>query len=201
MIDVGAITELHRETVDRWHREPIDNVYSGFLALVCAQHERNFRLWHEEDKARDPSADDATIAAVKRAIDRLNQQRNDHIERLDEAIIHMLAECGVAPAADAPLNTETPGSAIDRLSILALRLYHMQEQADREDVDQEHRRKAIDKLAVLREQHADLSRSLGELLADIASGKKRLKVYHQFKMYNDPSLNPYLYAGQSTKAA
>ncbi|RMF98607.1 MAG: DUF4254 domain-containing protein [Planctomycetota bacterium] len=202
MIDVNAVTGLHRETVRRWHEEPISNPYTGFLGLVCTQHEQNFRLWHEEDKARDPTADDAVIAQVKRAIDKLNQARNDYIEQLDDALIAMLAEAGVAPRPDATQNTETPGSVIDRLSILALRIYHMEEQANRPDADEAHRRKALAKLEILHEQHADLSRSLQELLDDIACGKKRLKVYRQFKMYNDPSLNPYLYrANKKSKAA
>jgi hypothetical protein len=201
MIDPQAITGLHRLSVDRWHRQHIDNPYEGFLGLVCDQHERNYRLWHQEDVARSPTAGDPAIATVKRNIDRLNQQRNDLIEKLDDALIAELGRRGVVPRPDAPLNTETPGSVIDRLSILSLRIYHMKEQAAREDADQEHRDKARAKLAVCEEQLADLSRSLGELLADIFAGRKRLKVYRQFKMYNDPTMNPYLYAAQKKSAA
>ncbi len=193
MIDVAQITRLHSETVERWHHHGIDNPYEGFLALVCRQHEQNYRLWHEEDIARSPDAADARIAQVKRNIDRLNQQRNDLIERLDDHLIGRLVATGIQPGPGARLNTETPGSVIDRLSILALRIYHMAEQAQRRDAGPEHVDKARRKLAVLGEQLGDLSTSLAELLDDIFAGRKRLKVYRQFKMYNDPTLNPCLY--------
>lgn len=199
MFDVQQILDLHGITVARWHQEPPDNPYAGFSALVCEQHQYNFLLWHEEDMARSPDAGDSRIAAVKRAIDRFNQQRNDAIERLDDFLISELARRGTTPLAGARQNTETPGSAIDRLSILALRIYHMREQADRPDATDEHRTKAEGRLAILHEQRHDLAASLGELWEDILGGRKRLKVYRQFKMYNDPSLNPYLYqAGQET---
>jgi hypothetical protein len=193
MIDVKAITELHRTTVERWHRVEVDNAYSGFLQLVCEQHQKNFLLWHQEDIARSPDASDATIAGVKRAIDKLNQERNDRIEALDDYLVHKLAEWGATPRPRAKLNTETPGAAIDRLSIIALRIFHMQEQADRPEASEEHRAKAEARLAILREQHKDLALGLSQLVADIFAGRKRLVVYRQFKMYNDPTLNPYLY--------
>jgi len=194
MIDVQSITDLHRLTVFRWHRQvDADNLYNGFLKLVCQQHQCNFLLWHEEDLARDPAANDAQIAAVKRNIDRLNQRRNDRIEQLDDAIIQQLKSEGIQASTGTPLNTETPGSVIDRLSILALRIYHMEEQADRLDADDAHRKRAGQRLAILYEQHRDLSNSLRELIGAIFAGEKRLKVYRQFKMYNDPTLNPVLY--------
>ena len=182
--------------VERWHSQEIFNPHRDLLFLVCEQHKFNFLLWHEEDIARSPNVGDSRIAAVKRAIDGYNQQRNDAIERIDDFLIRALADRGVKPSASARLNTETPGSTIDRLSILALRLYHMQEQADRADASPEHVAHALDKLAILRVQHEDLSTALDELLTDLAAGKKRLKIYRQFKMYNDPQLNPYLYAGK-----
>jgi len=201
MIDVREITELHRVTIRRWHQYDIDNPYEGFLLLVCRQHQQNYRLWHQEDIARSPDAADAELAQVKRNIDRLNQQRNDLIERLDDGLIHELTSAGVEPGPQARLNTETPGSVIDRLSILALRIYHMEEQAERADAHQQHRAKAKAKLEILYEQHADLSNSLSELLDDVFSGRKRLKVYRQFKMYNDPMMNPYLYRAGEKPAA
>ncbi len=194
MIDVPAILDLHETAVARWHEREIDNPYEGFLRLVCDQHGQNFRLWHQEDIARSPSVTDAELAGVKRAIDKLNQQRNDLIERLDDFLLAELAAAGVEPQPEARLNTETPGSAIDRLSILALRLYHMAEQAARHDATPEHVAKAKARLETLHEQRRDLSNSLSELLADIFAGRKRLKLYRQFKMYNDPTMNPYLYA-------
>ncbi|MBI3836497.1 MAG: DUF4254 domain-containing protein [Planctomycetia bacterium] len=193
MISVSEITELHAATVALWHTQEIANPYSGFLQAVCQQHMFNYLLWHEEDIARSPNVGEGRIAAVKRAIDGYNQKRNDGIEALDACLIRELTDRGVVLQPGAPQNTETPGSAIDRLSILALRRYHMQEQADRPDASDEHRAKAQGRLAILAEQHHDLSTALGELLDDIFAGRKRLKVYFQFKMYNDPTMNPYLY--------
>ncbi len=196
MISVREITDLHEKTVALWHQQEISNSHSGFLHAVCHQHAFNYLLWHEEDIARSPNASDAQMAQVKRAIDRYNQQRNDGIEQLDAYLLRELNERQIVPAAGARQNTETPGSSIDRLSILALRRYHMQEQADRADATAEHREKARGRLAILAEQHHDLSTALQELLDDIFAGRKRLKVYFQFKMYNDPSMNPYLYGGK-----
>ena len=200
MIDVRAILDLHEKTVAEWHQREIDNPYEGFLHLVCLQHEQNFRLWHQEDIARSPDVTDAQIAAVKRAIDKLNQQRNDLIERLDDCLVAELSAAGVQPPPETRLNTETPGSTIDRLSILSLRLYHMEEQARRAGADEGHVAKARARLEILREQRRDLAASLDELLADIFAGRKRLKVYHQFKMYNDPTMNPYLYGAKCPAA-
>jgi hypothetical protein len=190
---VAQVTNLHRASVSRWHSGTLDNCYEGFLATVCQQHQFNYLLWHEEDLARSPDVPDKRIAAVKRAIDRYNQQRNDWIEKIDEALIEMLASGGVKAAEHSRLNTETPGSAIDRLSIMALRVYHLEEQLDRPDIDPIQRGRINERLACCRIQHADLSRSLAELLEDIWAGRKLLKVYRQMKMYNDPTLNPYLY--------
>ena len=143
-------------------------------------------------------ASDADLAKVKRAIDQLNQQRNDLIEQLDDFLVEELLR--VQPPPDARLNTETPGSVIDRLSITALRLYHMEEQACRSDASDSHIEKAKARLEILHQQHLDLRQSLGELLSDLFSGRKRLKVYRQFKMYNDPTMNPYLYAAKRPAA-
>ncbi|HEY2881359.1 MAG TPA: DUF4254 domain-containing protein, partial [Pirellulales bacterium] len=160
----------------------------------------NFLLWHEEDIARSPSVGDAKIAAVKRAIDGYNQKRNDAIERIDDFLKNELETRRIVLAGTAKLNTETPGQAIDRLSILALRVYHMQEQLERDDVDSDHVKRVQSKLQILHTQHDDLSSALQELLDDIFAGRKRLKLYRQFKMYNDPTLNPYLYQGGLRKA-
>ena len=193
MIDVKRVLELHRETVARWHSEEIDNRYDGVMGLICTQHQFNFRLWHEEDIARSPDVGDERIAAVKRAIDGFNQKRNDWIEKVDDWITGELIERRIAPAEDARLNTETPGSTIDRLSILSLRIYHLNEQLERTDASAEHIRGVQRKLAIAGEQQADLSQSLHELIEGILAGSKRHKTYRQMKMYNDPSMNPYLY--------
>jgi|YNPMSStandDraft_1061717.scaffolds.fasta_scaffold01505_5 cell division protein FtsB len=194
MLDVAQILQLHRDMVVQWHQQGVSNPYEGFLQLVCQQHEQNYRLWHEEDIARRRDVSDAEIAAVKRRIDQLNQQRNDLIEKLDDWLIGELEARGVRPGPDARQNSETPGSIIDRLSILALRIYHMEEQRSRTDVGPEHLERVAERLAILYEQREDLARALAELWEDILAGRKRLKVYRQFKMYNDPAFNPYLAA-------
>jgi len=193
MIDVRLITSLHATTVKLWHHQPVQNMHRDFLYLVCEQHKFNFMLWHEEDRARSRDASDSEIASVKRAIDGYNQKRNDAIERLDDALKQLLEDRGITPNPGAKHNSETPGGIIDRLSILALRIFHMQEQADRIDASPEHTSKALSRLDVLYNQHDDLATALAELFNDLRAGRKRLKLYRQMKMYNDPTLNPHLY--------
>jgi hypothetical protein len=190
---IDEITSLQRVTVERWHAGPLDNPYQGLTSTVCQQHQYNFQLWHQEDIARSPDVGDRRIAEVKRAIDRFNQQRNDWIERIDEELITLVTNEGVVPDHAARLNTETPGAAIDRLSIMALRIYHLEEEAARHDASALHRSKVSERLDCCFAQHADLSLSLVELLDDIFAGRKLLKLYRQMKMYNDSTLNPYLY--------
>jgi len=197
---VQKITDLQHETVALWHDQPVENTHEGLLGVVCQQHQFNFLLWHEEDIARSPDVGDARIAQVKRAIDGYNQNSNDWIEKIDDFLMHHLVAAGIVADDDAPLNTETPGSAIDRLSIMSLRIYHMQEQIDRTDTTDEHRAKAQAKLDLCLQQHHDLSTSLVQLLEDIFASRKRLKLYRQMKMYNDPTLNPYLYKQEHRKA-
>ena len=148
--------------------------------------------WHLEDIIRNPGIDPAEALSIKRWIDRSNQDRTDTVEYIDSWYLDKFKD--VKPSEDEKINTETPAWAIDRLSILALKIYHMQIEAMREDADDEHKRKCSDKLAVLRQQRTDLTSAISDLLDDIASGRKYMKVYKQMKMYNDPSLNPVLYA-------
>ncbi|WP_442506993.1 DUF4254 domain-containing protein [Novipirellula sp. SH528] len=198
VLQVTDLTQMQIEMVRRWHVEPIDHAFVELKGLVCDQHAINFRLWHEEDKARSPTATDSEIATVKRTIDGLNQQRHYQIEKVDDAISEAIAAAGVDAPADAPINTETPGSVIDRLSILSLRLFHYGEQCQRSDTEDEHRLKVSERLAVCETQLVDLSLSLQQLLDDIFAGRKRHKTYRQMKMYNDASLNPSIYnAGRS----
>lgn len=199
MFDVPQILTLHEETVARWHHSPIQNTYQGVANLVCQQHMFNYELWHEEDVARSRDVTDEQIAQVKRAIDRLNQARNDTIEKLDDWLTAQLLAQKIEPLPHAKQNTETPGSAIDRLSIMALRLYHYREQLERSDADEQHLAKVRERIALCETQRQDLSRSLAELLDEIVAGTKIHKTYRQMKMYNDPTLNPYLY--NSEKAA
>jgi cell division protein FtsB len=201
MISVRDITDMQRDTVAKWHEQDISNPFDGILEVACTQHTFNFRLWHQEDIARAVDVADSRIAEVKRAIDGLNQNRNDWIEKLDDWISQKIEEAGVNVAAEAPLNTETPGSVMDRLSILALRIYHLEEQARRSDATTDHVESVQRKLAVCLVQFDDLSNSLQELLDDIWAGRKRHRTYRQFKMYNDPALNPYLYEAKNRLAS
>jgi hypothetical protein len=147
--------------------------------------------WHLEDIIRDPHINPEEALGIKRRIDRSNQDRTDLVEDIDSYFRHVYSE--VAPLPDARLNTESPAWAVDRLSILALKIWHMQEQTERSDADAEHISRCQAKLAVLQEQQADLSTAIDQLLEDIEAGSKYMKVYRQMKMYNDPSTNPILY--------
>ena len=147
--------------------------------------------WHLEDIIRDPEIDPVEALALKRRIDRSNQDRTDMVEELDTYFREKYDD--VAVLADATINTESPAWALDRLSILALKIYHMQAEVDRTDASPEHIAKCRAKLDVLSEQRADLISAIDQLLDDIAAGKKYMKVYRQMKMYNDPATNPVLY--------
>lgn len=169
---------------------------SGLGAAIGREHLTNIRLWHEEDEARRPDVDDAVIADVKRRIDLLNQRRNDLIEAIDEALSATLRAMETEPRPGSRLHSETPGAIIDRLSILALKIYHMREEAERWDASSGHRAECAARLEVLARQRADLATCLEELQRDLASGRARFRTYRQFKMYNDPETNPALRAAR-----
>lgn len=147
--------------------------------------------WHLEDIIRDPQIDPSEALVIKRRIDKSNQDRTDLVERIDSYFLSLFQ--GVKPQPDACINTESPAWAIDRLSILHVKIWHMQEQVDRKDVSAEQHEKCMAKLAVLKEQLEDLTTSIQQLLEDYSSGARVMKVYRQMKMYNDPTLNPVLY--------
>lgn len=147
--------------------------------------------WHLEDIIRDPQINPTDALALKRRIDRSNQDRTDLVERIDSYFWEQYH--AITPKSEARINTESPAWAIDRLSILHVKLWHMQEQVDRTDVSQEQHDKCVAKMAVLREQLVDMTMSISQLLADYADGTRIMKVYRQMKMYNDPTLNPVLY--------
>lgn len=147
--------------------------------------------WHFEDIIRDPNINPAEALTLKRRIDKSNQDRTDLVELIDSYFLDKYKDVSVLP--DATINTESPAWAIDRLSILALKIYHMRQEVERTDTTPEHHKQCADKLAVLLEQQKDLSSAIDQLLADIEAGRKYMKVYKQMKMYNDPDLNPVLY--------
>jgi len=193
---------LQDTTTAAWHepgRDPeTDDLASyadpaGIDGCILAQHVCNFTLWHIEDTARRTDVDDAVIADCKRRIDGWNQRRNDGMEKVDAAVIGRMQPLLPAYTGEPRYNTESLGMAVDRMSILSLKIWHMDEQLLRTDVDAAHIQSCADKAGVLREQRRDLERSILQLLDDFTSGARQPRFYFQFKMYNDPSLNPELY--------
>lgn len=195
-LDYNRIFDL---CVDDYHRKddvntPCCNPYPhdtisrylyGKCWIDCVQ-------WHLEDIIRDPDISPEKALSIKRWIDRSNQERTDMVEEIDAFFLRKYKD--VTPLPDARLNTETPAWAFDRLSILALKIYHMRIEALRPDASEEHRERCKGKLQVLLTQREDLTRAIEELLEDIAAGRKWMKVYKQMKMYNDQDTNPVLYA-------
>lgn len=194
MISATSITELHDSFTALWHT-PGDHHFAHsdpFLDIVARQHRANFDLWHIEDEARRPGATPDEIVEVKRNIDRKNQLRNDLSEQLDEALLRHLLENDL-PNPAAPLHSESPGLIIDRLSILALKIYHTREEAERADAPPGHAERNRSRLAILKEQRQDLAACLQSLWDETLDGTRRFKLYRQLKMYNDPTLNPAVY--------
>lgn len=172
---------------------PINNPYpeNSIDYLLYAKNWIDTVQWHLEDMVRNPQIDPVTGLAVKKRIDVSNQIRTDMVENIDDFFLHQYA--AVKPVEKARINTESPAWAIDRLSIIALKIYHMTVEVNRTDAGEAHIKACVDKLAILSAQKKDLSTAIDELLQDIASGVKYMKVYKQMKMYNDPGLNPVLY--------
>ena len=176
-------------------REPVNPFATGSLDhLLYMKNWVDTVQWHLEDIIRDPQIDPVEALAIKRRIDKSNQVRTDMVEYIDSWLLDKYRD--VTPLPTARLNTETPAWAIDRLSILALKIYHMRCETERTDVDEAHRAACRKKLDVLLSQQVDLSRAIEELIEDIEAGRKYMKTYKQMKMYNDPSLNPVLYAAK-----
>jgi hypothetical protein len=194
--DAQSILRFHDGMLAKPEWPSLTLVHSdgGLWQWIATNHLYNSLLWNEEDKARRTDVGAAAIAASKRLIDQYNQKRNDAIEAMDEAI---LLDLGELPRNEgARLNSETAGSMIDRLSILSLKIVHMREQTQRADADEEHRAQCKAKLERLTLQRTDLANCFDALLTDARAGRAYFKVYRQFKMYNDPTLNPWLYGGQ-----
>jgi hypothetical protein len=202
-IDAPSIAYFHdRQLRERdWPMLSHAQVPTDLWKSIDANHRYNGLLWGEEDRARRLDVPAEDIAAGKRLIDRYNQRRNDAIEAIDEALLAELAGSAPQPGPGARLSSETAGAIIDRLSILALKIHHMRAQAERSDVDDAHVRACAARLERLDTQRRDLMSCLDMLLADVLAGRAYFKVYRQFKMYNDPALNPYLNGQIGRRAA
>jgi hypothetical protein len=194
---------LQDQLTERWHIDSSKQAGSAandWLEHVARQHRANFDLWHIEDEARTPGATDADLADVKRRIDTTNQLRNDLAEDLDRELLEWLASRQL-PNAEAPMHSESPGLIIDRLSILALKIYHTREEAGRRAAPAGHAERNLSRLAILEEQRADLAHCLDAIWRDTLAGRRRFKLYRQLKMYNDPTLNPAIYKSTDDKTA
>lgn len=200
---MDSISTIANEVFDRsvadYHKKDnvdaqIDNPYrsGSFEAILYSKNWVDAVQWHLEDIIRDPEIDPKEALELKRRIDRSNQVRTDMVEDIDTWMRERYKDIKVSD--DATINTESPAWALDRLSILALKIWHMREQAERKDVDEAHLERSKARLEILLEQRMDLSLAIDQLLADIEAGRKYMKVYRQMKLYNDPSTNPVLYA-------
>ncbi|MFA6303052.1 MAG: DUF4254 domain-containing protein [Legionella sp.] len=189
-INPAAILKLHKDSIVRWKSAGIALEQQGFYLLVEENHAFNYQLWHAEDKARREDMGFEFVYQAKRAIDGFNQQRNNKMEAMDEFLFQLLQP---AKPDECPVNSESPGMIIDRLSILALKSFHMDLQTQRSDTDEEHKALCTKKLITINQQLSQLSQCLGQLLAELQAKTRTFRVYHQFKMYNDPKLNPELY--------
>jgi len=204
MISTLCIT-IFEESINNYHitdnvDTPIKNPYpkDKIEHLLYLKSWIDTVQWHLEDIIRSPAIDPVNALAIKRKIDTSNQERTDVVEFIDSYFLKQYITS--IPQKYATINSESPAWAIDRLSILALKVYHMQAEVNRQDASDEHRSACRQKLTVLMEQRKDLSLAIDDLLHDIEQGKKYMKVYKQMKMYNDPSLNPVLYHQQTSKA-
>ena len=194
-----AIEIFNRAIADYHRLDDVDQPYLSPFAEKGGIEEMLYRKcwidtvqWHLEDIIRDPEIDPVAALSLKRRIDKSNQDRTDLVEQIDSYFLEQYKN--VTPLPEARLNTESPAWAIDRLSILQLKIFHMRLECERTDISPEKKAQVTAKLSVLLEQNTDLPRAIGELIEDYESGKKVMKVYRQMKMYNDPSLNPVLYA-------
>ena len=196
--------EIFNQSINDYHLKddvdtPINNSFEKKTLewLLYAKNWIDTVQWHLEDIIRDENIDPTEALKIKRRIDSSNQQRTDLVEFIDSWFLQKYEN--IAPNSDAKINSETPAWAVDRLSILALKVYHMSLEANRTSADEEHRQKCSDKLNVLLEQKKDLSEAIDQLIFDIENGKVKMKVYKQMKMYNDEALNPILYQKRQKK--
>jgi len=203
LLSSDAVVALHDALTKLWHEPPSDgrpepDYKEPFAEAVAEQHRANFELWHIEDEARMPRASDRQIAELKRAIDHTNQRRNDLMERCDSILLAAL-EASSLPSLDAELHSESPGLMLDRLSILALKIYHTREEIARANAPEGHARRNRERLEVLETQRTDLAGCLDQLWRQVLASERRFKVYRQLKMYNDATLNPAVYSRSRNK--
>lgn len=187
---VADILSLQDASIGDWYQNGVRVVGTGVLELILENHAFNFKLWLAEDKARRDDKGFEFVYNAKREIDSCNQQRNNKMEEIDA---WLFANLSPAPVAECKLNSETPGMIIDRLSILSLKLYHMRRQAERVEVGEDHQRECAAKVEIILLQKQYLAECLADFLEEIVARTRTFKVYRQFKMYNDPKLNPQLY--------
>ena len=196
--------EIFKKSVNDYHiHDDINRKATNPFEVKSFEHllyEKNWIdtvQWHYEDIIRDPKIDPNEGMKLKRMIDSSNQNRTEMVEYIDSYFLNLYSK--VTPVNNASINSESPAWALDRLSILILKIYHMDEESKRVDVSEKHRNNCQAKLDVLLDQQTDLSESINQLLEDISSGQKKMKVYKQMKMYNDESLNPVLYKKDDSK--
>jgi hypothetical protein len=195
ILSAAEITDRQNSLTALWHKQPAEmpsESLGKFLDTVIGQHLANFQLWHTEDDARAPHATDHDLAQLKRAIDRINQRRNNLAEACDMILLDNLRSLNL-PNPKAELNSESPGLIIDRLSILALKIFHTAQEIARPDAPEGHAERNRQRLQILKDQRNDLAGCLDRLWHQTLSGQRRFKLYLQLKMYNDPALNPSVY--------
>lgn len=192
-INASTITNLQKDRIVEWKVTGIAYQHKDFYQLVEENHAFNYQLWHAEDRARRDDMGFEFVYQAKREIDTCNQFRNNRMEAMDEWIYNLLKPQDFSQC---PVNSESPGMMIDRLSILSLKAYHMALQTTRTDVLEEHRKSCSHKVAVIHQQLNQLRLCFDQLLDDVQAKKRTFRIYHQFKMYNDPTLNPELYSAE-----
>lgn len=191
LLQVTEITNLQRNSIILWKEKGLTLTQKDFFALVEENHAFNYQLWHAEDRARRDDKGYEFVYLAKREIDHCNQQRNNKMEAMDKWLYNLLQP---AEPKQCSVHSETPGMMIDRLSILALKEYHMHLQTSRKEVDEAHRQLCLYKWQTIIAQQNQLMECLQQFLEELAAGTRTFRIYHQFKMYNDPALNPQLYA-------
>ena len=189
-IQAAVITALHQNCIIQWKSSGVEYQYKDFYRLVEENHGFNYQLWHAEDRARREDMGYEFVYLAKREIDQCNQSRNNRMESMDEWLFSQLQPASFNAC---PVNSESPGMIIDRLSILSLKSYHMHLQTQRQDASEEHKKNCASKLAIIHQQLEQLTLCLNQLLDEIREKTRTFRIYHQFKMYNDPTLNPELY--------